>query len=135
MNSTDEEKRAELLSKIDPYVKEHGVVCKDCMQRMKDAKGCLRPNIKILLRGHTKEKIYDRIINGDETRFDDSDAPSQFLATAEAWKAEKWDCHDCGATYGFLHHWGCDMEECPECRLQMISCDCTKITVKDRDMK
>ena len=46
---TFEEKRAELLSKIDPYVREHGVVCEDCQQRMKDAKGCLRPNIKILL--------------------------------------------------------------------------------------
>jgi hypothetical protein len=33
-------------------------------------------------------------------------------------------CHDCGAKNGHPHHPGCDMERCPKCGLQAISCDC-----------
>lgn len=33
-------------------------------------------------------------------------------------------CHDCGAKKGFYHHPGCDMERCPRCGGQIISCDC-----------
>lgn len=33
-------------------------------------------------------------------------------------------CHDCGAKEGQLHHLGCDMERCPKCGHQLISCGC-----------
>jgi len=33
-------------------------------------------------------------------------------------------CHDCGVTELRYHHPGCDMERCPNCYGQMISCDC-----------
>lgn len=33
-------------------------------------------------------------------------------------------CGDCGVQEGELHHLGCDMERCPFCGLQLISCDC-----------
>lgn len=33
-------------------------------------------------------------------------------------------CGDCGVKEGQLHEFGCDMEVCPFCGGQLISCDC-----------
>ena len=33
-------------------------------------------------------------------------------------------CHDCNAKHGNIHHEGCDVERCPKCGGQFISCDC-----------
>jgi phosphoribosyl 1,2-cyclic phosphodiesterase len=35
-------------------------------------------------------------------------------------------CHDCGIENkkGNCHHYGCDMERCPKCKGQLISCAC-----------
>jgi hypothetical protein len=33
-------------------------------------------------------------------------------------------CHDCRIVKGGLHHPGCDMERCPRCEGQLISCGC-----------
>ena len=33
-------------------------------------------------------------------------------------------CSDCGTPAGQLHHPGCDMEDCPNCGWQAISCAC-----------
>jgi hypothetical protein len=37
-------------------------------------------------------------------------------------------CHDCNILNmkGNLHHFGCDMERCPKCKGQLLSCDCKK---------
>jgi hypothetical protein len=31
-------------------------------------------------------------------------------------------CHDCGAQEGMVHEQGCDMERCPRCNMQAITC-------------
>jgi hypothetical protein len=33
-------------------------------------------------------------------------------------------CGDCHVMPGFFHHMGCDMERCPKCGGQIISCRC-----------
>jgi len=34
------------------------------------------------------------------------------------------NCHDCKTPNGGFHHPGCDMERCPKCGGQLISCGC-----------
>jgi hypothetical protein len=36
----------------------------------------------------------------------------------------KQRCHDCNVVPGRVHHHGCDVERCPACGRQSISCDC-----------
>lgn len=33
-------------------------------------------------------------------------------------------CHDCSVNPGQTHHAGCDMERCPRCGYQFLSCPC-----------
>jgi hypothetical protein len=37
---------------------------------------------------------------------------------------QEWRCHDCNIEKGGFHHPGCDMERCPRCDGQLITCDC-----------
>jgi hypothetical protein len=53
-------------------------------------------------------RVYKRIRYGKESRTLDSSIP----------------CHDCGAYRGMFHGPGCDMEKCPACRRQLLSCGC-----------
>jgi hypothetical protein len=36
------------------------------------------------------------------------------------------ECPECGAATGELHELGCDVEQCPYCGGQFISCDCRR---------
>jgi hypothetical protein len=47
-------------------------------------------------------------------------------------KIKKWNprdpkriCHDCSVKEGEIHSYGCDMERCPFCSYQLISCSCS----------
>jgi len=81
------------------------VKCKDCDKEMLDeeTKSC---SIKVRC-----IKINGETFARDTTQFDWNDR-----------------CHDCGIEnrVGNIHHFGCDMERCPRCGGQLISCDCKK---------
>ncbi len=42
------------------------------------------------------------------------------------------ECHDCGARAGELHMVGCEVEECPSCHRQAISCGCDAFGAETR---
>jgi hypothetical protein len=82
------------------FIEEGGATCPDCKQRMLKSKGCLFDYITI------EGKDYKRIRYGDD-----------------GWTGCK-RCHDCGCMPGEVHHYGCDVERCPQCGQQLISCEC-----------
>lgn len=70
--------------------------CKYCKQEMNKVNGCKFTHIKI------DKKNYKRSL--------------------ESWNQKR--CGDCGAKVGFPHHYNCDVERCPKCKGQLISCEC-----------
>ena len=40
------------------------------------------------------------------------------------WGADRQPCHDCGCIKGQFHVPSCDVERCPSCGGQLISCEC-----------
>lgn len=70
-----------------------------------------------------KGKLYDPILFGDED---------------EDWVGDEENptCGDCGIHVGEKHLDMCDIERCPACGLQFISCDCgIKYELEEKDMK
>ncbi len=61
------------------------------------------------------EVEYAPVMYGQETRFR---KPPTTSTTHDG------RCHDCRVLIGGYHHSGCDIEECPVCHRQLISCEC-----------
>jgi hypothetical protein len=75
--------------------------CEVCQQEMNTADGCV-------------QTIY---VLKDRTRV-------LALPYVNGWGDGKEDrCGDCNCKLGQLHHNGCDLERCPICLRQAISCD------------
>ena len=45
-------------------------------------------------------------------------------ASTEHFDEPSGRCHDCNIKHGNYHHPGCDVERCPRCGGQLISCSC-----------
>ena len=45
-------------------------------------------------------------------------------ASTEHFDEPSGRCHDCNIKHGNYHHPGCDVERCPRCGGQLISCGC-----------
>lgn len=81
-------------------------ICKDCGQEMRDADTCTFTHLI-----DKNENIYKRY--------------------TEHFSEPNGRCGDCGIKHGGVHHYGCDVERCPKCGLQLISCGCDLVPTKD----
>ena len=43
-------------------------------------------------------------------------------------------CGDCNCDHGAYHHQFCDMERCPKCGGQFLSCDCKATILRKADL-
>ena len=84
-------------------------ICKFCKKEMREADGCVNVDIPY--------SDSDPVRFGSEMRFDQS-----FRDECIAFPDRR--CGDCACLPGKFHHSGCDMEECPDCGRQIISCEC-----------
>lgn len=56
---------------------------------------------------------------------DDRDHPRiRYGDERDDWNADEAPCHDCAVIKGEYHVPGCDVEECPLCGGQLITCEC-----------
>ena len=87
-------------------------ICESCHQDMADYENeddnvtCLVPMVEIDGVQYRRQKYH--LVDADVDNDDE----------------EERRCHDCNVKLGAIHHALCDMEMCPVCDDQFISCDC-----------
>jgi hypothetical protein len=89
------------------------MTCTDCNLEMQTADGCARPLVLM------NDGLHVRLRWGDEKH----------------WPRPKREerCGDCNVLPSRYHHRGCDIEECPQCNRQLITCDCWGDEEEDDD--
>lgn len=80
-------------------------ICRQCNREMLTADGCDATHVKNARTGEELERI-------------------RFGSEAEDWGTARGRCGDCACKVGHYHHVGCDVERCPVCGGQLISCGC-----------
>lgn len=81
--------------------------CTDCDQEMLTATSCTADTIIVRGQAFTRFRV------------------------RRDWLGRDGRCPDCGAKPGGFHHLGCDVERCPSCRRQLISCSCGWVEDED----
>lgn len=84
-----------------------GAICSLCDQNMKTAEGC------------TLDKFIKRA-DGWISR------PPKY-GEGRDWPDLPERCPDCAVHLGNVHHSGCDIEMCPHCERQLLTCECDTI--------
>lgn len=74
-------------------------------------------------------QLYPRLRYGEETWLGPDGNPMIYVTSdgeeiGPKESAERHPCHDCAAVKGQYHCSGCDVEECPRCHGQFLSCEC-----------
>jgi len=69
-------------------------------------------------------KLFKRIKYGKENWVDENGKPYLDEETGQPLDIAKFPCHDCVAIRGQYHCFGCDMEQCPRCKEQFLTCNC-----------
>ena len=82
-------------------------ICKSCNKEMSSGESCSH---KFLVKEDGSRYARVPFLSEEEDFFDDDNLPE--------------NCPDCGVKKGGIHHDSCDVERCPICNDQLISCDC-----------
>lgn len=113
------------------------MVCPDCNREMTQAVSCTLDGGRVRWGQETllgcraqfaaQRGVEDPIAN--PVPMDDPEADGFFELCNIGPHVGDRKCPDCKAPPGGLHHFGCDTEECPECHLQAIGCECGGMTL------
>jgi len=104
------------------------VICEYCHMAM-DVNSC---SIKVRCIKFKVKKPKDKKERNENWKYKGDEAIYARDTTYFDWNDK---CHDCGIEnkIGNLHHYGCDVERCPRCGGQLISCDCLKLAIGIND--